>query len=85
MGSPKPILVTRFEIPPEAPFFLRPENEIQHRLACDGIRGHTALPHVDPLRADACHDLSIWMESSTHLDYLLRVAVVDRIASRSQT
>jgi hypothetical protein len=37
MGSPKPVFVARFEIPPEAPFFRRPEHEIQHRLACDGI------------------------------------------------
>jgi hypothetical protein len=62
MSSPKVVFVARFEVPTESTLFRRPEHEIQHRLSRDGICGHAAPPHMDPLWADARHEFHFLRE-----------------------
>lgn len=58
MSPAEVVVVGRFEKPPE--FTLpdgRPEHEIPHGFSGDGVRGHSVLSGMNPLRANAEHEL----------------------------
>lgn len=61
-ATPEFVFVARFEKPTESMLGGRPEHEIHYHLPGDRVRCYTALPGMNPLRANAKHELHLLRE-----------------------
>ena len=68
MPTPEVVLVARFEVPAESVLPRRPEHKVQNGFATDGVRCPSVRVGMNPLGANANHELCFWGQGPRFLE-----------------